>query len=845
MQYSCQQNFTLLTTDGYWNAGDNSVPNEGQGRDLTTSSTTFVGNLDGGTTPRPMYEGPTATSGTLADIAKYYYDTDLRASTRSNCTGSLGLDVCENNVFASKTDTQKQQHMTTFTLGLGVDGTLSFTNDYESATSGDYYNLKNGYGTPTVNWPVPSANSETAVDDLWHAAVNGKGTYFSAKDPAQLATGLNNALAAIGSKLGASSAAATSTLNPVAGDNYAYVASYTTVKWTGNLEARTINVNTGQVSTNATWCVEDVPPAGSCNAPSTLETDSSGSSLRYLCVTPNSDAAKCAAPGVLVGTDCKVEQTASCTGKMADLVKPLPVSPTAPAPNDKRKILKADGSGGLEELVYDNLDATEKNYFKGDGLSQWAVLTADQKTAAAGANLVNYLRGQTGFEDRLSNPAANRLYRFREATLGDALESQPVFISKPVFSYADPGYATFASAKASREGTVFMGTNDGMLHAFNAADGTERWAFVPKPAMPNLWKLADKNYANLHTNFVNGSPTISDICVQNCNCDDACLAGADETKKPVWKSILVGGLNAGGRGYFALDVTDPASPTLLWEITSESTGFDNLGYSFGRPVITKKEPDTTATPPETVGKWVVLLTSGYNNISPGNGRGSLFVVDAASGSKISEIDTGAGDGATPSGLAKVAAYNEYGGINNTAGPVYGGDILGNVWRFDINNGGTIGNPGSVFLFATLKDGTGKEQPVTTPPVLGLAEGKRVVYVGTGKYLEQKDLVDLSPQTIYAIVDNNSTTTLLNARNSLVEQTMTENGNLRTGSANQISLASDRGWYVQPGERQCYPAVCRRTGQYRHAFGAGHPPGCNLGADQHRLRTVRLWLAQLL
>ncbi|TAN81350.1 MAG: hypothetical protein EPN14_04810, partial [Gallionella sp.] len=254
MQYSCQQNFALLTTDGYWNTDTAS--------DVKDIAGNAIGNMDSGSGTRPMYEGPTATSATLADAAKYYYDTDLRNGALSNCTGSLGLDVCDDNVFISGTDNNVKQHMTTFTLGLGVDGTVTYSGDYKTAedlTAAptdarlDYYNILKGVGTPTGNWPVPVQNTETAVDDLWHAAVNGQGTYFSAKDPAQLATGLGEALAAIGSKLGSAAAAATSTLNPVAGNNFAYVASYTTVKWQGNLEARSINVNTGVVSETATW----------------------------------------------------------------------------------------------------------------------------------------------------------------------------------------------------------------------------------------------------------------------------------------------------------------------------------------------------------------------------------------------------------------------------------------------------------------------------------------------------------------------------------------------------------------------------------------------------------------
>jgi len=752
IQYSCQQNFALLTTDGYWN-GDGGV-------DLGGNA---MGNMDAYPTPRPKYEGPTASTGSLADVAKYYYDTDIRHTDHGNCTGSLGIDVCENNVFVTATENNTQQHMTTFTLGLGVDGTIAYVSDYKTATSGDYYKLRTGQGG--IDWPVPASDSESAVDDLWHAAVSGEGTYFSAKDPAQLAYGLSEALASIGSKIGAASAAATSTLTPVSGNNFAYVASYATVKWQGNLEARTINIDTGVVSQTANWCVENVI-AGTCASPGSIVADSSSSSLVYYCATPVANADACSAPGVYDGTNCNVQMSTACTGTMLGKVG---------ASSDTRTIFKNDGAGALESFEWGNLDSTEQTYFSTTKTSQWshwATLTSPQQSVAAGEKLVQFLRGQTGYEYRTSNPADNRLYRFREATLGDALESQPIFIGAPVFAYVDPGYSTFKTAQASRAGTVYIGANDGMLHAFNAENGNERWAFVPTAVMPNLWKLADRNYATAHTNYVNGPPVIADICVANC----------DGVGTPEWKTILVGGLNAGGRSYYALDITAPDSPTLLWEITAATSGFSDLGFSYSVPVVTKKQDGT----------WVVLFASGYNNVSPGTGKGYLFVVEAATGNKLSQIDTGVGDTTTPSGLAKIAAWNDYPGVNNVTKFVYGGDLLGNLWRFNIDTETAI-------LFATLKDSSNNAQPITMTPSLGKIKGKRIIFAGTGKYLEVGDLTDTSIQSIYAISDiadiDADTVTLNNARTALVQQSLNVSGSQRTGTNNTVDWTTNRGWYV--------------------------------------------------
>ncbi|MBU1689583.1 MAG: hypothetical protein KJ958_05005 [Gammaproteobacteria bacterium] len=806
VQYSCQQNFTILSTDGYWNT--NNETSSYTSLNLTGGA---IGNLDGGTTARPMKEGTTAVSDTLADIAKYYYDTDLRTSTLNNCGGGISTDfpsgnpdVCTNNVFVSSTDNNIKQHMTTFTMGLGADGTLVYSPDYiniskdipsatppqiyPAPTSGlDYYNLLNGYGSPTMNWPDPIANTEgERIDDLWHAAVNGQGIYFSAKDPDQIIKGFNKALSSITAKLGSAAAAATSTLNPVAGNNYAYVASYTTVKWIGNLEARSINTTTGAVSETATWCVENIV-AETCAAPSTVVADTSGSSTIYNCVTTGSTATACTSPGIFdsVTSICKTQIANACSGTMASLVGTT---------TDTRNIYTANSTGtALASFTYANLTATQKAYFNAPNISalnQWGTLTSPYTTAgtqqanAQGVNLINYLRGQNGYEDRTSNIAANRLYRAREAVLGDALESQPTFISAPVFSYPYAGYSAFKTAQASRAGTVYMGTNDGMMHAFAASNGAERWAYVPSMVIPNMWKLASNSYDTSHVNYVNGSPITSDVCTANCS--NAATA--------VWKTILVAGLNGGGRGYYALDITNPSTPVLLWEFTT-TTGMgtikdDDLGYSYGPPIITQK----------VNGTWVVTVTSGYNNTSPGNGQGYLFVLDAGTGTILSKIATGVGSTTTPSGLAKIAGWNDE-PAGNKVGYIYGGDLLGNLWRFDINSAATAAiGTGSVMKLAELYSDTAATtpQPVTTTPILGKINDKRVVFIGTGKYLEVSDLTSTGIQTQYAIKDDNATTTLVNPRTTLVQQTLTDNPNgtaTRITSNNAVDFSTGRGWYV--------------------------------------------------
>jgi type IV pilus assembly protein PilY1 len=663
--------------------------------------------------------------------------------------------------------------------------------------------------------------------------VNGRGAYFSATDPLSLSTGLANALTSINSKEGAAAAAATSTLNPVAGNNFAYVASYTTQKWTGNLEARGINTDTGVINENASWCVENVA-ASACAAPGTIVADTSGDTNALFCVTPS--AVTCVG-GELVGTDCRIPVASACTGTMN-----IKVTDTTDT-----RVIKTSSGGTTPTLIDFDIAyaAANPNYFNATalaGLSQWPPASdvsaaaidfrtraADVAVASGGSSLLKYLRGQKGHEiGRGTVVLADQWYRAREAVLGDALESQPAFIGAPVFSYPYAGYLEpvtgFLATQSSRLGNVYMGTNDGMMHAFAAESGIERWAYMPSMVIPELWRVADNLYKDRHRNYVNGSPITTDICTANCNNLHNATTIAAGTA-PVWRTILIAGLNGGGRGYYALDITNPTTPTLLWEFTTTAgigkTKSDDLGYTFGQPVVTRKADGT----------WVVLVTSGYDNgtDSPyksagsfvpnapgGDGKGYLFVLNATTGAIISKISTGVGSAGAPSGLAKIAGFNvEPGG--NKVSYVYGGDLLGNLWRFDINDTSTTAaiGTGSAFKLATLLGPTSVAQPITTTPILGVVAGKRIVYIGTGKYLEIPDLTTSTVQTQYAIKDDDATTTLVNARSALVQQFLINNpdgtatrlggasaGATTTGS-NPVDLSIQRGWFVDfpvSGER---------------------------------------------
>jgi type IV pilus assembly protein PilY1 len=741
VQYPCQQNFTFITTDGYWNGGAAaSVTNNDNVESSARFCTREAGCLD-----------PAVQSyNSLADVALYWYNGGANSGVASLRTDLE--DWTKRGLVPAASGDNQRLHMNTYALGLGVDGIMNYEANYDTLPTpgGDFFNLKNGVarGCPwnnngAYNWPDPktsdnsgSAAYQSRVDDLWHAAINGHGKYFSASDPTQVVQGLSAALSNIQVRVGAAAAAATSTPNISQEDNDIFSSTFTTVKWFGELSDRKIDTATGIVGTDVAWTSSDTV------------------GLK-----------------VATTTDTRVI-------KMLD----TSTSPLA-----------------LKDFSYAAMTATERGWFdnKCGVLSQCAALTADNQTIAnSGVNIVNWLRGRQAY----ANDSVLRAYARTDKTpagatgpipivMGDIASSKPAYLREPRRGYTSAAYSTFKNTWKARAPAVFVAANDGMLHAFNAKTGEETWAYVPRITMKKLPAQASLTYGLNHQFTTDGAPEIDDVMI-----------GGE------FRTLLVAGLNGGGRGFYALDVTDPAAPKARWELCADatlcSTADPDLGLSFGNPQFgTWRDASGTE-------RWVVFLTSGYNNVpgtdgvAGGDGKGYLYVVDAATGQILKKTSTGAGDTGTPSGFARITAITANPQTDPLVTYIYGGDNQGKMWRFDFTAGGT-----PTVLQMGDADST---HPITTRPEVTMCEVNnrdsqgnvtpgttRAVVFGTGRLLDLGDIGDVTKQSVYVLKDRGVAISSSEWRASaaMSKQTLdtTDAGNY-TISGPAVDLGSQAGWY---------------------------------------------------
>jgi type IV pilus assembly protein PilY1 len=674
IQYACQRNAAFILTDGFANASGPTVP--------SYNKTTW-GNGAPFTT---IY------ANTLADISLYYFTTNLRPTMP---TGLLSFDPTNTRPDA---DRNPNLHMNTYGLTLGSKGTIFGVNMQQTNDPFTY--------PPT--WPNPTQNrNPTAVDDLWHATINGRGQNYTTLDVTGTAAKIQAMVADLLNKSGSAAAVAVSNVNVRAGDNTAYASVYSTGGWYGDLLAFSVDINTGNVTTNTPlWSARDRLEAQALAGTRTI-------------ITYNT-ATRSGVP---------FQWSSISTAQQSQL------STIATAPS----------------------------------------LTNGQET-------LNFLRGSR-------TPQEADGYRIRAYIMGDVVNAEPVSVRGGVGDYTDPGYTLFHNMMDTRSPVVYQAANDGMLHAFDATTGDEKWAYIPGLVYPALSELASPNYQ--HHFYGDGTPTVGDIDTGNT---------AGSSSSPNWRTLLVGGLRFGGKGYYALDVTDPnvtGESTLAGKVKWEfpNTGTDavvaaNVGYSFGKPLIVKTRAKG----------WVVLLTSGYND-NAGDGLGHLFVLNAADGTVLADLATTAGSPTNPSNFGQISGFVVNGQQDLTVEQVYGGDNMGNVWRFDLSANSM--SAWSVSKLATLTDSTGTPQPITSAPELATIKNKRVVMIGTGRLLGDTDITNAAVQSVYAMVDDSSGVPITPLRSKLTQKTLTvAAGGIRNVNSDAVDWNNSYGWYfdLPAGER---------------------------------------------
>ncbi|MBR9883216.1 MAG: pilus assembly protein PilC [Oceanospirillales bacterium] len=433
----------------------------------------------------------------------------------------------------------------------------------------------------------------------------------------------------------------------------------------------------------------------------------------------------------------------------------------------------------------------------------WASLTSAQKsslktttdgtgvTDSVGQKRLEYLRGVRANEQTATDTA--KLFRQRGGRLGDIVNSDPQYLHKANFGYAllsgsaqynDPSgtdvgaaYTEYRASDAykNKSPVVVVGSNDGMLHGFNASEtaaaggGTELFAYVPVSVMGELYKLTESDYD--HQYYVDGTPRLGDAWLGT-------TLG--------WRTLAVATTGAGGSGVFALDITDPdhmASADVLWEYTNPLMG------------KLKQQPALAAL---ANGHFGVVVTSGYD--APQD-EGYVWILDAADGSRIKRIDLPDARGLGSPLLLDLDS-------DRIADRIYVGDLQGQLWRIDIDssNPGQWGVPvalqdqGSAMPLFTAVDSVGTAQPITAPLTAAFnGDGKLTLLFGTGAYFRvNDDVVSNSPQvqSFYALYDEGAAIDSrddLQSQEIVIETTVGDFG-VRVISDNAVDNTKS-GWYL--------------------------------------------------
>jgi type IV pilus assembly protein PilY1 len=864
-ELTCRQNFHMLVTDGYWNEQNPSTastlnPVDASAITQDNASVTLPDGhayTVGSQAESKIFWNETRTAGSegcsntgansgdddckpwLSDIAFYYwstnlrpdfgvmnvppYFTDLSTGVTNTIPLSAGAKPASNAeiYFNPANDPATWPHVVQYIIGLGVPGALKVPPQSPPPTGttgpglGDYTNMRVGGSSkvcgPANNasciWPDVINNNPRALDDTWHATINSRGGYFNASNPAALTSALDNVLNAIIARAGTATGESVSSSILTQG-SVGFQGNYDPTSWTGDVLQQSLD-SSGQVGA-ILW-----DAAAKMIAPASRKIFTS-----------------CGVSGTLVKAGFNATDLGN--GKCSLEKAALNLDPTKNSPDTATGLVPGPSPTGSVPVTLPA--GVADNY----GDFRIAYLRGDRSHESAGA-------GDPQFRIRGGN--------VNLPPLGAIINSQPTYVGGPSAGWldiypagsleqkaaadcvADPNAATcnsyekFVKTNLNRTPTIYVGANDGMLHAFDARDaatggGVEKWAYVPNMLYKNGQLIQLSNRANGLVTTVDGTPVVQDICLRSSD-GSSCA----------WKTILIGTMRLGARGVFALDITNPdvsseadAANPFLWEYTSDvgddkdpsglaNTGY--TGYTFSSANIARIRYNG--------GTWVVLLASGYypDQLSVQTNGGSkivntpaakasvthLSVIDASTGKLIKRLDTTSG--VTSYGMSTPNAVDF--GLDQIDDISVAGDLAGNLWRFDLSDPDpSKWKVDNLFQSYTSASTVGYE-PISVMPVAfpDPATGSVIYVFGSGEYLGDSDKTSGSvktPQHFFGVRDYGTGSSNYPIKQSnLVAQTLTQDAATGTRSLTNTAVPTTKqGWEITlntaTGERNTVTAV---------------------------------------
>ncbi len=477
--------------------------------------------------------------------------------------------------------------------------------------------------------------------------------------------------------------------------------------------------------------------------------------------------------------------------------------------------------------------------------------TLGTATAVEKDRVINFIHGLDAYDaDADGNTTEKRSW-----ILGDILHSKPVVVNYTSYS---PASETNCAVNKTR---IFVGGNDGMLHAFQDCDGSEAWSFIPPDLLSRLQYLTQPT----RTYFVDGSPVVYTFDRNK----DGTINTADGDKV-----LLIFGERRGGGFYYGLDVSDPDAPTYLWRrsAATDPASFGEMGQSWSDPRLVKVKDGAN-------GKIVAIIGAGYDNanedgrygatqtftgtgLTTGSGEGAVtssgaagplapkgrgvYVMDVATLDAVGAPLTGAG--------AKVWGFGYGAALTATTDPAmtfsvpspvsvldrnndgytdrfYVGDTGGNMWRFDIGDPSTANWKGRKIFGSNPGSGGAADRgrKIFYEPAITLEAGYEAVYFGTGD--REHPLNTAVLDRMYLVKDKGDGTVVTES-GTLVDVTTND----LQESADQVvidnillQLDTQYGWYIKLdlniGEKVLAPPLV-----FREAYFTTYTPDASAAPD---------------